>query len=425
MVKTWIASVKSEHSINRVSLALGMKSKNGKEYGPCFCGATQRGTTDKRLPIGVTRGAKGENWRCYRCGAHGDVIDLVSFSIHGVRNSEVNDRRQIREFFDVTNFATDDVEIPNKVEFPPKQDIEKLSKVLGKTIIANFKHKEIYEYLQSRFIDPLKVTEASIYPDDFPYAELTRVPAKNGGKMEFWPSIWANKHPIAIPLYDPMGRIVSFQGRAILPNTKVKSRCPAHYSNMGLFFANSHMLNHLNREVEYKEFWIVEGEMDFLTLSSEYDVPVIGIRNGSIESFAYMTFPDNARIIIATDNNKVGEKYAERIATYLLKYNVERWVCDADVNQHIVDQAGDWSQFRSFIKTGGVFFGKIKAKEGVRKIKNCVRDIKRSTKEVQEELVFELLSSVTEMAYAKIFLPDELEQWLYKFKAIRGFKRET
>mgnify|MGYP003629964129 CR=1 FL=1 len=422
----WMASTKNEHSINRVATQLGMRSERGKEYGPCIsCGAKKRGATDKRLPIGVTRSEKGEYWRCYACGIHGDVMDLVAYSLHGVRCAEVDDYRAIREFFDLNDFATDEIEIPTKnaVEYPPIEDIKKLKAALDNTTIAHFKHKQVYDYLNSRYIAPRKVFGASIYPDKFPYDSLTKVPVKKGGKMNFWPSFWANKYPIAIPLYDVTGTVRTYQGRAILPDVKPSSRCPAFYSMVGLFFANQQMLQHIKKEEEHEEFWIVEGEIDFLTLASRLDVPVIGIKNGSIESFAYLKFPENCKIIIATDNDKAGNEYAQRIARHLLKYDFVRWQSDLDVNDYVRKTGGSLEGFRDCIEP--IEFAKnIKAEEGIRKIKTCLRSMNGANKEMVTHLLFELMGWIDLLAYAEMINPDELERQLFKLAQIRGLGKQ-
>jgi hypothetical protein len=49
---------------------------------PCpGCGATRRGTDDRRGPVGLTRDGLG--WRCHRCDAHGSSVDLAALLVLG------------------------------------------------------------------------------------------------------------------------------------------------------------------------------------------------------------------------------------------------------------------------------------------------------------------------------------------------------
>lgn len=77
--REWIAAVKAAVGIGALVPELGMSRGRQGSMGPCpACGASERGSGDRRGPLGATSDDKG--WACHRtgCGAKGDALDLVS-----------------------------------------------------------------------------------------------------------------------------------------------------------------------------------------------------------------------------------------------------------------------------------------------------------------------------------------------------------
>lgn len=85
---SWFQRVKDQTSPIEVGRWLGLEPGPMSSLGPCpVCRADERGDDDSRGPIGV--GAKG-GWKCFRCNAQGDVIELAAQTLLGVA-SEVLD----------------------------------------------------------------------------------------------------------------------------------------------------------------------------------------------------------------------------------------------------------------------------------------------------------------------------------------------
>ncbi len=98
---------------------------------------------------------------------------------------------------------------------------------------------------------------------------------------------------------------------------------------------------------ERSKFWgdkapevaIVEGETDFLCAACEETNTiraVFGVSSGAWSDAHAMAIPEAASVIIATDADVTGDKYAEQIRGTLGKRSVYRWtpnrgqdVCDA------------------------------------------------------------------------------------------------
>jgi twinkle protein len=77
MKDRWIDIVKSQ-SLDVVAPELGLTGYRMRSWGPCpSCSEEKRGADDRRGAIGSSKDKRG--WRCHRCGAHGDVLDLISW----------------------------------------------------------------------------------------------------------------------------------------------------------------------------------------------------------------------------------------------------------------------------------------------------------------------------------------------------------
>ena len=60
--------------------------------------------------------------------------------------------------------------------------------------------------------------------------------------------------------------------------------------------------------------WIVEGEMDFMSIMQLERFPVIGIRSGAIDDLMKMPWHITQTVVIGTDNDTIGDKYASQVA---------------------------------------------------------------------------------------------------------------
>ena len=74
--------VKVPDAADALGLTLTRVRGAAVDLGPCpACGAEKRGSSDKRRPVGLTTDRRG--WRCFRCDASGDALDLVAVCLHG------------------------------------------------------------------------------------------------------------------------------------------------------------------------------------------------------------------------------------------------------------------------------------------------------------------------------------------------------
>tara|TARA_Y100001937_G_scaffold128744_1_gene207498 strand:+ start:991 stop:3876 length:2886 start_codon:yes stop_codon:yes gene_type:complete len=339
----WIQEVKSRYSLESIAYQLGMKTTGRNAFGPCpSCNAQKRGDHDKRAPLAffVPLGSKEARWQCFSCGDKGDMIDLVSYKFNGVKGSQVGDWTEIKNFFKTHEFT--DIRVIDKPKSKiPKKDLKRLwsEGVVGNPIDGTARI-DVQQFFKDRGLNHYYIDEGYIFDINFPFQELEKVITSSGKPMPFWPAGWAYSYPIAIPLFDANGTFCSFQGRAIRKQEgKPKTMCPAGFSMDGLFFANTTMRQFLLKEYNSNRFWIVEGEMDFLAITSKQaNEPVMGIKNGSFSAFDHIAFPAGAEVIIATHNDTAGNEYAKKIAVRIAPHKPKRILLqDGDINDFIKD----------------------------------------------------------------------------------------
>ena len=416
----WIATVK-ENSFESVAANLGINERGGR-YGACpVCEAERTGTKDKRFPIGVTRGTNTTGWRCFACGAAGDMLDLVSFSLNGCKFRDAQDKKSIREFFNVKQFTSTEVTSREK-ERLPEDDLRRLFESMKGRKVSEANHTHVNAYLSGRGIDFQNTHGAFVFNHHFAYNDLKKVATSQGRMMPFWPYKWARDYPICVPMWDKEGKIASFQGRAIakMDNGR-KTMCPISFSMSGLIFACKNSLQWLRGEKTFKEYWIVEGEIDFLTLTSMEqfnDICVIGIKNGSLPFFWNRRFPAAARVVVATDNDPKGGEYASKIAQAVYPLVPARLMLRdyTDINMAVVDGVEDITEYVQ----GFPNYDDIIAMLGKSMIIRTYEKIEDAPRKTRVEAVTELTEHVESMAQAFIKYREECEKFWFRLQSLHG-----
>ena len=262
----------------------------------------------------------GNRWICNRCQVDGDTIDLISYHLTQNDFTTCQDKRSVRMHF--INLLGKEEQMYRSIitpevtfTYPPEEELNGIMKASNH--LAFFRDRVVDDYFAGRGIDPKKV-DARVASLQFRYRSLTQTERSNGKVGPWFPEFWAKKYPIIFPLYDNKGIMRSFQARAVDPNATKKSQCPIGFSSGGLFFANRLALPFLHGDEVPEELWIVEGEIDFATLSQYDDTAVLGIKSGSISAMKLIRFPRSMTIYVATDNDTAGDAYAEKILKAVL-----------------------------------------------------------------------------------------------------------
>ena len=415
----WIDTCK-QNSFEDVAHNLGLTLK-GKRWTPCpSCNAEASGTNDKRPPVGTFRiSGNLTGWRCFACGEGGDMMDLVSFHLEGQKCRDVQDYSSIKEFFKTFTFASIEVTNVEKEEIP-EQDLARLFNEIRKNKILQTTRKDIQVFLKSRGIDYTKVSDAYSFPNAFRYDTLTKVKTSSGRMMPFWPFKWANEYPIAVPLFDFKGKLKSFQGRAIKDlDGKPKTMCPISFSMSGLFFADSNMRSYLKGDESFSKFWIVEGEMDFVSLlSKQSHYPVIGIKNGSLNAFKQFKFPAGAEIVIATDNDEKGDEYAAKIAKAIYPIRPKRLVLEnGDVNDFLMEN--EYVSLVDYVKSfPGIEM--ILGERGLEILRNTFYKLEKASRSQRIVDMTDLFDHIETLVLGAKAFPTEADKWLFRIQSLHG-----
>ena len=88
-MSSWIGDLKAACDVPTMANALGMRVLRLGTITPCpGCGAEQRGSEDRRGPIGT--GSDKRGWKCFRCQLTGDAIDLLTLHRAGKKGRDLN-----------------------------------------------------------------------------------------------------------------------------------------------------------------------------------------------------------------------------------------------------------------------------------------------------------------------------------------------
>jgi hypothetical protein len=329
--------------VPNVAAGLGMKMmrSHGASGGSIFCcpacQAERRhpSTRDRRGALGVRRDALG--WRCFECDVSGDAIDLVAFRLHGKRFRELDTRARsavaewCREFTGTTHaidYAPLTAAEPEPVAYPSTAEVFDLwtrcERIEGTTA----------EYLRNRHVDPEAVADR----------DLARILTTD--RLPRWASLggrsWAGTgHQLIVPCFDELGALRSVLARSAT-GAAPKSIGPSGFSRRGLIMADR-VAQQVFQSGQRPQWFgahelrivVAEGEVDFLLAATsasdadEYAHASLGIFSGSFTPSIAERIPDRSVVVIATDDDEPGLRYAvaikQRLCATGKRLRFERW----------------------------------------------------------------------------------------------------
>ena len=179
--------------------------------------------------------------------------------------------------------------------------------------------KYVADYLRDRGLDPARVDEL----------ELARaLPMQQ--ECPRWARIkdidwWAGCYQLLVPMCDHNAVDLNVRARRIVDGG-LKTVVPKGYRVSGLVFANIDARRMFNPHLRHgalppdKELMVIiaEGEIDFLTWATR-PVPdhqvwaVIGVDSGSWTPEIAARIPDDTTVVIRTDHDDAGDRYAKKI----------------------------------------------------------------------------------------------------------------
>jgi hypothetical protein len=351
--RAWLERMQDMHLL-QVAAALGLRcaaargASGGSIYGCPVCGAECRHATrrDRRGALGVRH--DGTGFRCMDCDLSGDSIDLVALVLRGKRYRELGTaaRDEVREW--CSRFTGVEVvpgSAPAPATAPAQYPLEAEVRNFWDCCVPVDTDSAVGEYLTRRKVWPKLVTcfdLARALPEDKAApAWASRWNMDLGRSMS-----WAETgHRLIVPLFDERGLMRSVLARSVDGTAQSKSLAPSSFGRAGLLMADG-FGRWLLATGQRPEWWlagrelrlvVAEGETDFLgwatqwSDAAEFAPATFAVVSGSWCADVAARVPDGTTVVIATDNDKAGDRYASTIVDTFTgrAVTLERWEASA------------------------------------------------------------------------------------------------
>jgi hypothetical protein len=327
----WIAEAIRAAPLERVAADLGVEVRR-KHLAACpSCGAAGHGSGK------LYRGTEGVRWHCHRCDADGDAVGLVAHHLHGSSLSP-DQWRAVREWFTIQGY----LDTPGKLRANSRPQRTREPQTTQR-VEPKYPPTEALQAVWAQGVPMGKSPEGlewcrryAIVPHRVDALHMARILPK-GAALPSWARCaghsWAKGWRLLLPVYGPAGRVVSIQARWLHAGEapkKAKEGAPAGFSRSGCVYADPMGVALLQgRQVDAGVNWdgrvvFTEGGKDFLTwatregrVSRGRAYAVFGVWQGAWTAELATRIPDGGRVIIRTDQNEAGDRYAAAIADTL------------------------------------------------------------------------------------------------------------
>lgn len=327
------------------ALGLSMTRVKGRAVamGPCpACNAKQRGSSDSRKPVLVR--PEGGGWWCAPCAAKGDALDLVAVYLHGRRLPDL-DREQragVRAWYAEQGWCDPDPEESTTTTTTPRKPPPSAPAAPEPTYPDTAELEALWNAARP-VADVPDVADWLDRVRGINAAEVARLHLARALPADADVPSWAyfgrrpwteTGHRCLVPMYDSRGRFRSVRARRVVNNDTPKVLPPRGHATGRLVMANAVALDVLESgnapswwpAGETFEAWVSEGDPAFLALSIWADAQlhlraVFGIISGSWPASSDVAdrVPSGAKVVIDTDFNGAGDKYAEDVRSSVAK----------------------------------------------------------------------------------------------------------
>jgi len=306
--------------------------------------------------VGLTPDRGG--WRCFRCGAGGDGLDLVAtrMFVGRLRDLTPENVQDVRDWYAERGWCSGNMASENTPASasaptttaapPPPTDLQIVRPPASEVVELWDACDDVYDdgevsaWLAYRGLDPAKVSDLNLARALPPTGSLPAW-ARCAGRP--WSAGWR----CIFPIYDATGTLASLRARWChllargeapteqldrppedLPGVKSAAAAAGPGSASGLVLADG-LLRQLLRTGERPEWWpkaaalrivVVEGEPDFLTWAARHGdaaetaPAVLGLWSGAWTSALAARIPTGSRILLRTDLDASGHQYATTVA---------------------------------------------------------------------------------------------------------------
>lgn len=299
---------------------------------------------DRTPSLSVQSTPEGLMWKCWGCGAAGDVISLVaavrgtSLRGPGFRDTLVECARLagLWEIVDAlegrqpsagtaprtrplaSDVPLDPPNVPEAVQAPPR-DYPPATEVtsLWETCRPVSDDPEVAEYLAGRAIDPDQV-EGRALARVLPFAGGLPTWARCRG------GTWREAaYRLILPMFDALGVMRTVRAWRVGGDAELPKRIPpSGHKAAAVVMGDQWATMMLRGGREPDRVVVAEGEPDFLTWATRVTdarTATIGIVSGSWTPELSERFPIGCRVDVRTDHDASGDRYAYEVYRGLLR----------------------------------------------------------------------------------------------------------
>ncbi|MCB9597532.1 MAG: toprim domain-containing protein [Sandaracinaceae bacterium] len=330
----WVGQMRGI-GIPQVARHLGFlvgESPSSFTVAPCpACGVDRRhpNRRDRRGAIGVRRSAP-YGFRCFACHESGDALHFVSLAtvrrkFGGLSSAGVREVREVcLRILGEPLESLPRREVAAAPRYPGTGEVHRLwGEASSVTSDA-----EARAYLKDRHLDADHIAEL----------DLARVVPRDARWQPTWAQMpggrsWsASGYRLLLPLVDATGTMRSILARSLHSDRGPKSLAASGFERRGLVLACPQARAMLGGGVPGR-LVVAEGELDLLTAATEpaADWSSLGVLTGSWSPELSSRIPRGSVVVIATDLDPAGERFAAQICEGLGvraragELRVERW----------------------------------------------------------------------------------------------------
>lgn len=247
--------------------------------------------------------------RCWACGWSADIFGLVAAARHLDARDFVAVKRAAAELAHVDLAAP-----PRARELPPAPPAQppplaEVAALLRQSARVDSIAGQVAPWLRSRALDPAAC---------LPLSRALRGPGPVWARYQGRAWIELGNR-LVLPVYDAAGALRSVRARLVTGGETPKSLPPCRHSTAGLVLANRGAVEMLRAGPEgpRARVLVTEGEPDYLTWASRLPAgawAVLGLPgSGAWTADLAARIPAGSEVVIRTDPDAAGDRYAERI----------------------------------------------------------------------------------------------------------------
>lgn len=323
-----------------VAQACGARRADRTHLYPCpACHEDRRSRSDRRLGSCSFNADRG-TWYCGRCHEHGDAVTFLAWSRLGrVPGRGDTAWRDLLLAAETEGFTTLPIPAPEPPpEPPPSAEVAALLAACR----APSEDAAVSAWLKLRLGSGFDAAVCDRVVRALPQGASVPSWAVTG-RYAGAPAWSRTPYRALVPLFDAAGAARSVRARAVVAREGVpKAMPPIGYSVQGLVMADP-FGRYLLEHGALPEWWaearrfvvvIAEGEPAFLAwaCARRGNGAVFGITSGSWSPSIAHRLPKEARVVVATDHDAAGDRYAATIIPTLSGrvLSVRRWTQGKD-----------------------------------------------------------------------------------------------